>query len=476
MESSTTDDVESVHKHLIGLWQYGSKFEYRIVLAAQGGLLFVDQKKSGSVSGLLKSDGDWLLAELLKSDSEEVVGSIRLRFESDSGKICSNFLGAGKQQWGKDKFAVKIERDVNKSYVLGQSGVGELPNFVSAEAASVLGRVIQTFVMLNIGSPELTQITGGRYEVFLTGVKSEPFRTFVEHHTRKEEVLKFLSDLQGKLADVAFANVGKLSEDIVALVGSPEMQAPHVDLKRGMVQMIVALSATAPTYVYDPCAEKPSLESAFQSMGVDTKYATSKHLRYLTDGATPLALPVQTLYERMVPACECFEPGDAVQIGDSIVHAGPAWEEKPGRPPRIVIFATYSTLSSEKYNVDFQYKFWDWASFAEVPPMIAYKRLLESRSVTQAMGIRHVCPWVYFSGKRSEACKTLCLNPDLPQDKVEDLVQQWRGRESLPVALEGSLSEEKISSRSSSREKVSSVPLEDKHPSIQSEQKIASEA
>jgi len=178
----------------------------------------------------------------------------------------------------------------------------------------------------------------------------------------------------------------------------------------------------------------------------------------------------------MVPACECFEPGDAVQIGDSIVHAGPAWEEKPGRPPRIVIFSTYSTLSSEKYNVDFQYKFWDWASFAEVPPMVAYKRLLESRSVTQSMGM-HVCPWVYFSGKRSEACKTLCFCPNLAQDKVEDLVQQWRGLDPLPVALERSSSKEKISSRSSSKENISSrSSSKEKIPSTLTEEKIPSQA
>eukprot|EP00931_Biecheleriopsis_adriatica_P044569 TRINITY_DN25500_c0_g2_i1.p1 TRINITY_DN25500_c0_g2~~TRINITY_DN25500_c0_g2_i1.p1 ORF type:complete len:482 (+),score=80.62 TRINITY_DN25500_c0_g2_i1:69-1448(+) len=420
-------DVEAVSlEELLGTWQYGSKpLEYRIVRAESGKLYYFDQKKCGVVSGILEPRGQWVQAELSSASDLTPIGVIRLAFSRKDECIVSNFKAAGKDEWGKDVVAHKVQHPLDPRYVLGRCGIGELPSLLDASSATMLARVLQAFVMLSMGSSVLVQITGGRYEVFVAGFGSEPFLEFAKHHSLSQEVLRILEELKRKLADVAVANGGKVSEDIVALIGSPEMQAPHLDLKSGQVQIIVALTATAPTLVYDTTAEKPSLEEAFDAIGVHTKFADSPNLCYLAHGGTPLVLPASILYDRMVPACQDFTPGDAVQIRDGIVHAGPKWLERPGQPPRIVLFATYSTLAVRPYNVEFQYKLWDWAYCSQVPADVAYRRLLDVRKVTAEKGM-NVCPWVYFDGASAQACKTLCTTPGLDGAAVEQLVQIWR--------------------------------------------------
>merc|ERR1712014_360109 len=102
----------------------------------------------------------------------------------------------------------------------------------------------------------------------------------------------------------------------------------------------------------------------------------------------------------MVPACTEFNAGDAVQIADGIVHAGPRCEWRSGLP-RIVVFSTYTTLPIPKYNPEYQYKVWDWASFKEVPAVVAYRRLLEVH-LFASMNKLSVEPWTFYRGERFE--------------------------------------------------------------------------
>mmetsp|Transcript_75916 Transcript_75916/g.176057 ORF Transcript_75916/g.176057 Transcript_75916/m.176057 type:complete len:456 (-) Transcript_75916:53-1420(-) len=429
-EASPSEDLD-----VVGCWQYGRAerpSEYRVLRTETGALRFVDQKRANVVSGILEPNGQWLQAELTTGDNEEKVGVIRLSFVKEECTIISNFKGRGQSAWGKDTIARKILRSADPQLQLGPSGIGLLPGFVESGLAGTTARVIHAFAMLNMGSDVTMEITGGRHEVFLTGVKADAFQDFARHHGRSADVLECLRVVKEKLSDVAFANGGRASEDIVALVGASDMQVPHLDLKLGQVQVIVALTATAPTLVYDPAAAQPPIQQVFDRIGVDSKHAATTHMRYLVDGGTPLALPVAELYDHMVPACEDFSAGDAVQIRDGIVHAGPKCEDKPGQVPRIVLFATYSTRPVAHYNVYFQYKIWDWASFPEVPAEVAYQRLLEVFSTTSQKGMR-VQPWVYFEGERAEACKTLCTTAGLSNDTVEELVRLWRhGHPPLP--------------------------------------------
>lgn len=71
-------------------------------------------------------------------------------------------------------------------------------------------------------------------------------------------ILDFLTSLRGRLEDLAACNGGVASEDVAALVGASEMQVPHTDLLPGQVQVILALSETKSTLVYDPNQPIPS--------------------------------------------------------------------------------------------------------------------------------------------------------------------------------------------------------------------------
>ena len=62
----------------------------------------------------------------------------------------------------------------------------------------------------------------------------------------------------------------------------------------------------------------------------------------------PLVLPVKHVYDHMVESYSGeFSAGDAVQIKDGIVHAGPGCTDEPGKP-RVVIFMTYRSRATEK--------------------------------------------------------------------------------------------------------------------------------
>lgn len=427
--------LESSCSELVGAWQYGKKpYEYFIVRDTSGELRFVERKKSGTLSGVLHPQGHWLQGDLYRYPSgDDQVVTIRLLFSQDDDTIVSNVRGLGKMEWGKDKVARRCPRIAHPEFCLGSHGICRMPSFMPSSGSEATAEVIREFTMLNMGSPVITEITGGRLEVFLTGVGSEPFREFAQQHCRSEKVLSFLDSLKDKLSDVAFANGGELSTDIVALVGASEMQVPHLDLKQGQVQVITALTNTAPTLVYDPAANKPSAEQVLESIGVSLEHRKAPHLRYILNGGAPLVLPVSELYEHMVPACAEFHPGDAVQIRDGIVHAGPKCVDRPGMLPRIVVFATYSTLSTEHYNVELQYKFWDWALFSKVPAHVAYKELLDAHFAPKQKGIT-VQPWVHFSGENAKACRTLCTTPGLEMDEVEELVRIWRHGLHRPVS------------------------------------------
>lgn len=132
------------------------------------------------------------------------------------------------------------------------------------------------------------------------------------------------------------------------------------------------------------------------------------------------------IYDNMVHSYSGdFDAGDAVQIKDGIVHAGPECSDHSSSDPRIVVFMTYRTQCESHYDYTFQAKIWDWAAHPIVPPMVAYKRLLEVRSYAVKHGLA-IEPWTYYPPQSSEACQMLCTTPGLDEDTVDLLVADWR--------------------------------------------------
>lgn len=307
-----------------------------------------------------------------------------------------------------------------------------LPGFVSPVAPEVL-RAIRDFAAQHRNDAVVTWITGKRVQVYLSGEKSGPFRDYAKKHEHADLLLAFLEELQSSLQRVAVANGGVASEDVAALVGATEMQVPHTDLLPGQVQVICALTETSSTLVYDPKLQRPSHQDVAKMMGVEASELKEEGQFGLVYKSFPLVLPVKDVYRNMVESYDAtngpFDCGDAVQIRDGIVHAGPGCEDQPGEP-RVVVFMTYRTFRDEHYEFTFQAKLWDWASHPAIPPMVAYKRLqvvffeeVYRFGVDNGMDIK---PWTYYPPESLEACKMLCTTPGLDEMTVELLVEEWR--------------------------------------------------
>merc|ERR1719282_1423289 len=103
-----------------------------------------------------------------------------------------------------------------------------------------------------------------------------------------------------------------------------------------------------------------------------------------------------------------------------VVHAGPKCEGLQSLT-RVVIFATYSTRLMPHYDIDFQYKLWDWAFYAEVPAMVAYRRLSEVHTYAVSNHL-NIQPWRHYTHERRNACKALCTTDGLSEDDVQTLV------------------------------------------------------
>eukprot|EP00435_Cladocopium_sp_Y103_P036399 s3093_g9.t1 len=304
-----------------------------------------------------------------------------------------------------------------------------LPGFISQTAVTEVLRAICDFARQHRKDAVVTWITGKRVQVYLSGEKSGPFRDYAKKHEHAELLLAFLEELKSSLHTVAAANDGEASEDIAALVGATEMQVPHTDLLPGQVQVICALTETSSTLVYDPKLPRPSRQEVAKMMGVEASELKEEGQFGLVYKSFPLVLPVKDVYRNMVESYDAatngsFHCGDAVQIRDGIVHAGPGCEDQPDEP-RVVIFMTYRTFRDEHYEFTFQAKLWDWASHPAIPPMVAYKRLQEVYrfGVDNGMDIK---PWTYYPPESLEACKMLCTTPGLDEMTVELLVEEWR--------------------------------------------------
>lgn len=299
-----------------------------------------------------------------------------------------------------------------------------LPQFSRVEPEVL--EAIRNFAKQHADEVVVTWITGKRVQVYLSGEKSGPFLDYAKEHEHSVVLLSFLETLKFSLAQVALANGGEASPDIAALVGAQEMQVPHTDLLPGQVQVILALTETSSTLVYDPKLPRPSREEVAKMMGVKASELEEEGTFGLLYKSFPLVLPVKEVYQNMVESYSGrFQCGDAVQIRDGIVHAGPGCEDQPDEP-RVVIFMTYRTFRDEHYEFTFQAKLWDWASHPAIPPMVAYQRLQEVYrfGVDNGMDIK---PWTYYPPESLEACKMLCTTPGLDEMTVELLVEEWRG-------------------------------------------------
>mmetsp|Transcript_68861 Transcript_68861/g.177405 ORF Transcript_68861/g.177405 Transcript_68861/m.177405 type:complete len:224 (+) Transcript_68861:61-732(+) len=81
---------------LIGTWRY-SGGAYKIGQSNDGKLLF----RENALQGELKSDGDWLTADLPPA------GTIRLKASDVGGKVVSNFKTANTDMWGDTVTALR---------------------------------------------------------------------------------------------------------------------------------------------------------------------------------------------------------------------------------------------------------------------------------------------------------------------------------------------------------------------------------
>ena len=83
-----------------GTWCYGGK-SYHLRAEKEGGLRF----EEGEVCGLLHPLGGWYQGSLLKDQAER--GTIRLRLDEARAKIVSNFMAAGRTNWGEEIVACR---------------------------------------------------------------------------------------------------------------------------------------------------------------------------------------------------------------------------------------------------------------------------------------------------------------------------------------------------------------------------------
>eukprot|EP00439_Symbiodinium_sp_Y106_P082516 s989_g21.t4 len=345
--------------------------------------------------------------------------STPVRLALAAGAACGWKLKRGVEEVTSRSLAVAQER----AGLYCQEDLSSLPGFMNVSDEIV--QAICDFADQHRTDQVVTWITGKRVQVYLLGVKSEPFREYARSHELADLLLGFLDELKSKLQAVAEANGGEPSEDIAALVGAEEMQVPHTDLLPGQVQVILALTPTTSTLVYDPSQDRPSREEIASQMGVSAKHLEDEGLFGLVYKSFPLVLPVKHVYEHMVEAYSGnFAAGDAVQIKDGIVHAGPGCSGQPGTT-RVVVFMTYRTTRAEHYELTFQAKLWDWASHPAVPPMVAYKRLREVFTYGQEKGM-DIKPWTFYPPESSEACQMLCTTGGLDESMVDLLVSEWR--------------------------------------------------
>jgi len=321
------------------------------------------------------------------------------------------FLAQSRRVKRARRQAVNIQA---KRHMTTSSGIVELPELL--QVPSMVTQVIQSFIEECGHLDAVLPITGKRTQVHVSGLRSEAFKDYLDQHGHGA-IQDWLHDLREKLQDIAETNDGEPSEDILVLVGAEEMQVPHLDLSPGQRQVVMALTATTPTLVYNPEAVPSDVDEIARSLGLD---AEAEEFGYFLKSS--LVLPVAEIYEHMVPAFSGdFRPGDAVMVEDGIVHAGPECKDHG----RMVVFMTFST-QPKTYEIDRQCKLWDWASIPSVPPMIAYHRLFEMRDVTLKHGM-DVRPWEYYPpGGASEACELLCTTPGLDVARVERLVADWR--------------------------------------------------
>jgi len=309
-------------------------------------------------------------------------------------------------------------------YRLGRRDIFKLPRL--ATVPEEVAHVVASFANDFGGTPAAPVITGQRVQVYVAGAGAAPFWEYVHQHEHCDVVVKCMRELKTKLAEVSNANDGQLSDDLLVLVGADEMQVPHIDLLKGQVQVIVALTRTEPTLVYDLQQELPVVSEVARYLGVDeNELHADAGLAMLVGGGAPLVLPVAQVYRHMVHACSELGVGDAVQMRDGVVHAGPQCQHR-SELPRMVLFATYTTCRTEQYDVGCQVKLWDWASHPAVPAMVAYKRLFEIHDYAQRNNL-DIRPWLYCPPEQMEACKILCTTAGLEESRVCHIVEQWRG-------------------------------------------------
>ena len=206
----------------------------------------------------------------------------------------------------------------------------------------------------------VTEISGGRKEVHIAGIKSDSWK---EHVGQKYD--SFLSGVQNRIKRIAqyagYEDV-EMSENVMILVGSTTQQPPHVDLQPGQLQAIMPLTENAqPTLAFgfnDPTIERPTVSEAYrmlQKISPASNSIYSKTLKF----APSLALPMEKLIGSMRPICENDSPvwkaGTITLCDHTVVHAGP---QQDGQ--RAILFTTCTVRNlideavSEHYDVNHQ--------------------------------------------------------------------------------------------------------------------------
>jgi len=98
---------------LLGTWYYegkGRDFQYS-VLQTGNEMQFVETQGKKTVTGKLEPEGQWMVAPLKTLDGKNI-GTIRLRFHE--GKVVSNFLKVGKDEWSPDSAATSFAEQTSQ--------------------------------------------------------------------------------------------------------------------------------------------------------------------------------------------------------------------------------------------------------------------------------------------------------------------------------------------------------------------------
>ena len=327
--------------------------------------------------------------------------------------------------------------------------------------------VYHLFRFRNMKSQMTTRIIGSRNEVHVDGSKSNPWKAYLRNldydfarrpSSARRHIQTELFSFRKEYSDFAdcFRNTVKVcakrqgynnilvSPDIVALVGAEKQQPPHVDLLKGQVQVVMALTDGAePTLVFCSDSKEPSYEEALDLLGMQEILASPSKFTAVLKFAPALALPRTRLLAGLVPvldaaAAVAFEGSKSnnnskwqagtMFVGDhTVIHAGPYQAQENGLPPRMVLFTTF-TWSDDSSNNEQQQQLQQQQQQYNVSDQYLPAHFIEDKTMPAKRAIELLHEWKednpylsYSNQTQATACATLLASNamTLPNDIID---------------------------------------------------------